>query len=348
MSSGMNLPANKRQPVKSRRKTIVAVCGAMALAGASFVPKISSPAWAQQTRSQAAKPISAAKARKLRQQRLAPVKSWGYQLRFVNPQEVRESPYDLIVVDHAISANRRFQRQITRDEIETMKQRPDGSRRIVLSYLSIGEAERYRFYWNQDWYNAKLAPPWLGKVNPQWDGNYLVRFWDPAWQSIVFGGADNYLDRIKKQGFDGIYLDRADVYWEWRKERPSAEKDMVTFIDKLARAAHKRDPRFLVVMQNAEELVRFPKLRQAIDGIAKEDLFFGVNHSQEKNSAEDVRWSLKWLRRAKQKGKKVFVVEYLNNRKLAAATMKRIARMGFLPHAAPRGLGSLWFPGRDF
>ena len=27
-----------------------------------------------------------------------------------------------------------------------MKIRPDGTRRVLLSYLSIGEAERYRFY----------------------------------------------------------------------------------------------------------------------------------------------------------------------------------------------------------
>ena len=287
-------------------------------------------------------------AQKQRQKALAGVKSWGYQLRFVDPVEVRNSPYDLMVIDHAISANRRFKRKITPEEVAIMKERPDGSKRIVLSYLSIGEAERYRFYWDQAWYDPALAPKWLGKMNPRWDGNYLVRFWDPAWQALIFGSPGSYIDQIIKQGFDGIYLDRADVYEEWSKDHAGAEKDMVKFITQLAKAARKHNPNFLVVLQNAEELSRYRKVRRAIDAIAKEDLYYGIDHAGEPNSAEDVNWSLKLLRRAKRRGKKIFVVEYISDPELAARLMRRISKLGFIPYAGPRGLGSLWFKGREF
>ena len=120
----------------------------------------------------------------VRLRRIQAASRWAYQLRLIDPNQIRNSPFDLVVIDHAISAFRRFVREFTPDEIATLRQRPDGSTRIALSYLSIGEAERYRFYWRQDWYEAAKKPGWLGELNPQWDGNYAVKFWDPAWQSL--------------------------------------------------------------------------------------------------------------------------------------------------------------------
>jgi len=52
------------------------------------------------------------------------------------------------------------------------------------------------------------APSWLDKENPDWPGNYKVRFWDSGWQAIIF----QYLDKILAQGFDGVYLDLVDAY----------------------------------------------------------------------------------------------------------------------------------------
>ena len=47
-------------------------------------------------------------------------------------------------------------------------------------------------------------PEWLDSVNPNWDGNFKVRYSDPDWQSILFGGEGAYLDRILAAGFDGV------------------------------------------------------------------------------------------------------------------------------------------------
>jgi cysteinyl-tRNA synthetase len=82
----------------------------------------------------------------------------------------------------------------------------DGGARLVLCYLSVGEAETYRFYWRSEWETA--PPDWHLGENPQWPDNYAVRYWDPDWQGIVFA----YLERILDAGFDGVYLDRVDAY----------------------------------------------------------------------------------------------------------------------------------------
>jgi cysteinyl-tRNA synthetase len=88
----------------------------------------------------------------------------------------------------------------------------------VLAYLSIGEAESYRYYWHREWDRLgdgvpdAGAPAWLEGENPQWRGNYKVRYWDPGWRSILYGRSDAYLDGIISRGFDGVYLDLVDAY----------------------------------------------------------------------------------------------------------------------------------------
>ena len=39
-------------------------------------------------------------------------------------------------------------------------------------------------------------PEWLEPENSDWPGNYLVQYWSPKWQAILFGRPNAYLDRI--------------------------------------------------------------------------------------------------------------------------------------------------------
>lgn len=277
----------------------------------------------------------------MRRLRLAGVKRWGYQLRLINFQEVAASPTDLVVLDHALSNGLDFVHQFEPWHIAHVKTAPDGRRRTVLAYLSIGEAERYRFYWKPAWFEAATTPAWLGAMNPQWFGNYPVRYWDPAWQRLIVGGADAYLDRIIAQGFDGIYLDRADVFAEVGRLHPTPRKAMASFIAAIASAARRRDPNFLIVMQNAEELIAHAPVRDAIDGIAKEDLYYGVDHSEAANAPDLVAAAERDLLVAKAAGKRIFVVEYLTDAAKIARVQERCAKLGFVATFAPRLLGAL-------
>src|SRR5215217_3837392 len=84
-----------------------------------------------------------------RQRHLTAVENWGYWLSSLEIPGVVAAPHDLLVIDSELSANRLFEREYDNREVARMKQRADGSSRILLAYLSIGEAEQYRPYWNQ-------------------------------------------------------------------------------------------------------------------------------------------------------------------------------------------------------
>ena len=273
---------------------------------------------------------------------LATAKSWAYQLRGIDPDAIARSPYDVVVVDFADR-----EQPFTAAEVERMRSKPDGSRRVVLAYLSIGEAERYRTYWQADWYAR--PPSWLGSENPEWKGNFPVRFWDPDWQKIILGSPDAYLDRIIAAGFDGTYLDRVDVHSNWETEKPDAERLMVAFVARLSAYAKAARPGFLVVPQNGEELLEHDDYLRVIDGVAKEDLLYGVDHAEKPNPPDTVTHSVGLLRKARRAGKPILVVEYLCERAQVTKVEQRIAKeLGFLPYMAPRTLHSLGMGDEDY
>lgn len=272
---------------------------------------------------------------------MAGIGNWGYWLSDMTVDGVIGAPHDLLVIDSEVSANRTFERELSSAEVARIKRRPDGSMRMLLAYLSIGEAERYRPYWQADWYDPLKRPPWLSQENRRWVGNYLVQYWDPAWQDLIYGSPASYVDRVVAQGFDGVYLDRADAFFQWRKQRPSAQQDMVEFIARLSDHARKLAPQFVVVMQNAEELLEETGLMNAVDGIAKEDLLFGIRRAEEPNKPKEIAWSIELLQLARKNGRKVLVVEYLKDPEKMSASAHQLVAEGFVPYFAPRRLHCL-------
>jgi len=285
-------------------------------------------------------------AEKARRSLMANVKTWGYQLQKLDPSALASSPFDLVVIDHAPDRVESVELSFRRSEIEALKVKPDGSRRVVLAYMSIGEAEWYRFYWDPAWQHMANCPAWLGAANPQWAGNYPVRFWQPGWQSVIYGKSDSYVDRVMAAGFDGIYLDRADVYYEF-KERASARQDMIGFISALSDHARTLNPQALVVLQNAEELLAHKGLRAKLDGVAKESLYFNADKAGEPMANDERLVAAASLRAMKRAGGKVMVVEYVDAAYKAAEARKLAQGDGFLIHFTERSLSTLSLTGPD-
>src|ERR1700737_1918159 len=219
---------------------------------------------------------------------LAAARSWGYQLQELDPDEIANVPYDMIVIDYSRDGSDAL--ALTPAEVDMLRSKPDGSRRIVLAYLSIGEAEKYRYYWKWywGWFFGALAPGWRGPQNHDWRGNYGVRYWRDDWQNIIFRGDDSYLGRIIKSGFDGVYLDKVDEYVDMAKANRNARAEMIAFVKALAAHARAVKPGFLVVPQNGEELLADKGYRAVIDGLGKEDLLFGESKDARANDAKSI------------------------------------------------------------
>jgi cysteinyl-tRNA synthetase len=270
---------------------------------------------------------------------LAAISNWGYQLQNLDVAAAARTGFDLLVIDP--TADGSAEGTLSRADIERLQLKPDGRRRLVVAYLSIGEAESYRPYWQKGWKRSK--PDWLLGENPDWDENYAVCFWDAGWQGLMCGSKDAALDRILAAGFDGVYLDKADVFEDLERDyrkiastRPDIAGDMVTFIERLSSYAKAKRPGFLVIMQNAETLLKSRELLGAIDGVAKEELLFGLDSPEKRNARDEVNEARAALDLAKRAGKPVMVVEYLDDPRKIADAASSIRALGYTLYVAPK------------
>ncbi len=284
---------------------------------------------------------------------------WVYQLQQPDAGVLAKSGFDLAVIDY--SKDGTDPERFKPSEIKAMQRRG----LEVLAYLSIGEAENYRFYWDRGWVEKPdtnrftgLAPSWLGATNPDWIGNYKVRYWDADWRENYL---KPYLDRIIRQGFNGVYLDIVDgfEYWadpksygpgkeEFRKgdprgrEREAARRMivLVKWIAEYGRANSRLGRKFQVFPQNADYLLRFDRggnLLRTISGVGVEDLFYNGTRRQPRS---ETAYRLKTLKNVVREGKTVLCVDYVDTGKRGnAGNAERIAnfvaeceRYGFKPY----------------
>lgn len=116
---------------------------------------------------------------------------------------LKNTNYDMIFIDLYFNG-----KALTKADVNSLKYKKNGKRRLVCSYISVGEAENYRYYWKKTWNKKKNRPSWIVKQNPHWKGNYVVKFWDKNWTKILNG----YSDRVIAAGFDGAYMDVIEAF----------------------------------------------------------------------------------------------------------------------------------------
>lgn len=277
---------------------------------------------------------------------------------------VAASPFDLCIVD----ATRDGTDPFTPAEIAALRS-PAEPNRIRLAYLSIGEAEDYR------WYFDHVSPSLIAASNPDWKGNFKVRYWEPEWKEVIVTGnaavGASYLDRIVDQGFDGVYLDVVDAFEFFgpaenggEDVKRDAAREMVEFVQEIA--FHARVTRgkadFLVVPQNGANVLlpewypadtlgsgdpgtpsEMAAAMQAayfatVDGIGVEDVFFygKKKHDNPLKPQDDLLAALEAWTAA---GLPVFSVEYLGKKKRVKTLYEVLAPAhGFVPYATVRSL----------
>lgn len=269
---------------------------------------------------------------------LAAIASFTIQLQNVGRDldRLARSDHDLLIIEPTVEGGRDGRRPLSRSEVARLQTKPDGARRIVLAYMSVGEAEEYRTYWRSEW--RRTPPSWLIAENCRWRRNHLVRFWDAEWQKLIVSGPEAILASIVEAGFDGVSLDRIDVFEELEHDNPAARADMIALVTTIASKARIRQPDFILLAHNAEGLLTDRRFRRTIDGVLKEDLLFGLAGTGRRNAAASIDWSNRRLAMLRDEGKPVLVAEYLTDSRHAEDTELELLDRNFLPGVFPRAL----------
>ena len=277
--------------------------------------------------------------------------SFAYQLQDADPTALSGSGFKVIVMDY--SRDGTDQEKYTAQQIQALH----AAGKKVLAYISIGEAETYRYYFNKAWtsgsgsqiHPSATAPCWLGNVDPDWAGNFAVRYWSEDWQQIILG----YVDKVVAQGFDGVYLDKVDEfeYWSAKDNGDSTQLKagdaaayMISFVRRIA--DHVRNgkglAKFLVVPQNGEDLLPYDssgKYLATMSGMGIEDLFYDGTSPV---ASSEVSYRETLLDQIAGAGKLVMVTDYVDDGSGYSGTnLSRIEDFlgktrgaGYIPYAA--------------
>ncbi|MGR3218530.1 MAG: endo alpha-1,4 polygalactosaminidase [Candidatus Anammoxibacter sp.] len=291
---------------------------------------------------------------------------WGYRLQGYSTDlgSINDSAFDLIVMDYSFSGGP--QEEFSLDTIENLKFRGSCDRKIVLAYMSIGEAEEFRFYFNDIPNDLLFEEP-----NPNFPDNIKVRFRESDRQEIIFGNQSNdtdksYPDRIIDAGFDGVYLDIIDAY-EFRGpkeiggngERETAAKDMVDFLVRIADYAGntRGKTNFIIVPQNgagiisesaypfaddpaSEAATQKQRYFAAIDAIAAEDTFY-FGERINNNPLNIQNETIELLNIFRDAGKSILAVDYVQSDEKVDTFYTLAQEEGYIPYATIRDIDAL-------
>ncbi|WP_430405131.1 endo alpha-1,4 polygalactosaminidase [Fluviicola sp.] len=119
---------------------------------------------------------------------------------------IQQTNFDVVIIDAFFGDE-----LLTSSEVASLKTKLNGGQRLVISYMNIGSAEKYRYYWKKSW--GLHHPLWLKKKYDGYKDEIWVKFWKDEWQEIIYGNDDSYTKKLLNAGFDGAYLDNIEGFY---------------------------------------------------------------------------------------------------------------------------------------
>jgi cysteinyl-tRNA synthetase len=310
---------------------------------------------------------------------LTDVSQWLYlidvNLEADTVELITASSYDMVVIDFIVSEQ--WNRDYPLSEVIGQWHTAEHPK-LVLAYIDIGEAEDYRSYWQVGWRLGN--PEWIAGDDPDgWEGNFPVAYWYDEWREIWLGEG-GYLQGILDAGFDGVYLDWVEAYSDENvleiahADGVDAVQEMIWWIGDIAEFGRGQDPAFIVIAQNAGELVEHDGYVAIIDAIAQEQVWFDggadndppgdcpLPRTEEEVDTPAYRLSLSpacrrtydeypestlhvsseeylgYLSQAQAKGLIVFTVDYALEPDTVAWIYREARSRGFIPFVSSRAL----------
>lgn len=110
--------------------------------------------------------------------------------------DMRKSNYDIVVIDPIFHDGSIF----TQEEVDLMKFKKSGPKRLIIARQNITEAFTKDYYWQDDW--NKHLPSWIKRASLSSKNGYITEYWQEEWKKII----SQYFRGIVLSRYDGVFL----------------------------------------------------------------------------------------------------------------------------------------------
>lgn len=217
--------------------------------------------------------------------------------------------------------------------------RPAATGPVTAAYVSVGEANDGRWFWDRVEGKDYLLEP-----NPAWKGARRVDIRSPEWRQLLL---DVVVASAAAKGYRGVMLDTIDVAEYFESSAPTRFAGSVDAAAGFVLELRRRYPGLVIILNNGLPLL--DRVGTAIDGVLVEDLYTrchlepgpcGPTPSDVSRSKEAV---LKRFRETT--GKPVFVLLYSRVKDRRARWVRRAVertrKAGFFPYLTSPSLDRL-------
>ncbi|OQV17263.1 hypothetical protein BV898_08661 [Hypsibius exemplaris] len=223
------------------------------------------------------------------------------QMHNITFQAIHSSNLSIFVLDAHAAA-------FTPAQVATLR----GQNKTLLAYLSLGEAENFRRYWQPFWANPDSGPDFLVtpfEADSAQTGKYRTKFWKLQWQRIVLRFMQEH---ILPWGYSGLFLDALDAYQYFTDDAShDSQAEMIAFVRLTRNQARLTAPDLKVFANNVPELYEVNSFKGLVDGLAVSETWFkNGDTALSGTNLPFVENVLKWTRLAKADGKTVLAVDF--------------------------------------
>ena len=121
------------------------------------------------------------------------------------------------------------------------------SGKTLLGYLSIGEANQQRTYFDE-----LAAEGILLQENQNWRGSYFIDVRDPRWRNRVI---EDLIPILLDRGFDGVFLDTADNAAHLERVDPETFRGMTFAMGRMVAEIRRHFPSIQIALNRGFELL---------------------------------------------------------------------------------------------
>ena len=111
-------------------------------------------------------------------------------------KQLRNTNFDVVIIRPQFNNKEAY----TTDEVNSLKFKKNGTRRLIFAEMNLTEANPEQYYWKKKWQLGK--PSWLRRKSFSNQGSIIAEYWNDEWRKII----GNHFKSIIDTKYDGAFF----------------------------------------------------------------------------------------------------------------------------------------------